>query len=96
MEIADLGTNLSLVRDHLSLFSLLLFALPLTSFLGIKFWIAARASKVQRSTNWFVPTDLDSEAARLHYSMGRQSTGFTQRRNLRHSVIQQDVRTKKI
>lgn len=82
MEIANLGANFSLVRDHLSLFSLLLFALPLSSFLGIKFWTAARASKVQRSTDWFVPTDLDSEAARLHYSL-QPRPASSSRRNTR-------------
>ena len=79
MDIATIGANFSMVREHLTLFALLLFALPVISFLAIKLWSAARASKVQRTTNWFVPTDLDSDAARLHYSMGHQSVAFASR-----------------
>lgn len=71
MDIANFGANYSMVREHLTLFALLLFALPLTSFIGVKFWIAARASKVQRRTNWFAPDDLKSEAARTHYRNAR-------------------------
>lgn len=76
MDIPNLGTNFSMVREHLQLFAILLFALPSASFLSIKLWIAARASKTQRATNWFVPDSLESEAARLHYSVGRNSVAF--------------------
>ena len=80
MDIPNLGANFSMVREHLQLFAVLLFALPLISFVSIKFWIAARASKTQRLTNWFVPDDLDSEAAHVHYSMGRNSVAFARAR----------------
>ncbi len=79
MDIPNLGTNFSMVREHLQLFSILLFALPSISFLSIKLWIAVRANKVPRTTNWFVPDDLESETARMHYEMGRNSAAFAQR-----------------
>jgi hypothetical protein len=65
MDIVNLGANLSIVRDHLLSFSFLLFALPPFTFLSIKFWLTARAaSKVQRTTQWSVPADLDSGGMR--------------------------------
>lgn len=76
MDIPNLGVNFSMVREHLQLFALLLFTLPLISFVVIKLWIAARANKSQRTTNWFVPDDLESDAARMHYSMGHNSVAF--------------------
>jgi hypothetical protein len=76
MDIPNLGANFSMVREHLQLFATLLFALPLISFLSVRIWLAARASKVQRTTNWFVPTDLESDAARMHYAIGRNSAAF--------------------
>jgi hypothetical protein len=76
MDPAILTVNMSMARDHLQLFVCLLFALPAISFISIKCWIAARAGKVQRTTNWFVPTDLDSDAARLHASMQHNSVAF--------------------
>ena len=83
-----------MVREHFQLFVILLFALPLISFVSIKCWIAARASKVQRSTNWFVPTDFESEAARLHYGMGHNSVAFNHkaRPNLRPAQQNSKVR----
>lgn len=80
MDIPNLGASFAMVRDHLQIYAILLFALPLVSFVTIKFWIAARASKTQRTTNWFVPDDLESDAARLHYSMGRNSVAFAHAR----------------
>jgi hypothetical protein len=76
VDVPNLGRNLSMVSEHLQLFAILLFALPSASFLSIKLWIAARASKSQRTRNWFVPDDLESDAARLHYSMGKHSVAF--------------------
>jgi hypothetical protein len=76
VDIPNLGANFSMVGEHFQLFVTLLFALPLVSFVSIKCWIAARAGKVQRTTNWFVPTDLESEAARMHHGMGRNSVAF--------------------
>lgn len=70
MDIPNLGANFSMMREHLLPFVLLLFALPLISFVTIKLWIAARANKTQRTSSWFVPDDLNSEAARIHYSLG--------------------------
>ena len=88
MDPVSLGTNLSMVHDHLPLFVCLLFGLPIVSFIGIKFWIAGRSTRVQRTTNWFVPTDLESESAKLHYSMQNNSVAFAHRvtRNSRHAV----------
>lgn len=81
MDIPNLGANFSMVREHLQLFAIFLFALPSASFLTIKLWLAARgARKTQRTTNWFVPDDLESEAARLHFSMGRNSVAFAHAR----------------
>lgn len=80
MDIPNLGANFAMVREHLQIFATLLFALPFISFISIRLWIAARASKTQRTTQWFVPEDLESEAARLHYSMGRNSVAFAQSR----------------
>ena len=76
MDVPNLGANFSMVREHLQLFAVLLFALPSASFLSIKLWIAARANKVQRTTDWFVPDDLESDSARIHFSMGRNSVAF--------------------
>lgn len=83
MDIPNLGTNFSMVSRHLQLFAILLFALPSASFLTIKLWLVARANKIQRTTEWFVPDDFESEAARLHYSMGRNSIAFAQPRKRR-------------
>jgi hypothetical protein len=65
-----------MVREHLTLLGLLFLALPVTSFMMIKLWSAARANTSQRRTEWFVPNDLESESARFHYSMGHQSVAF--------------------
>lgn len=88
MNPASIGANLSLVREHLPLFVFLLFGVPAVSFISIKFWIAGRSARVQRTTNWFVPTDLESESAHMHYSMQHQSVAFAHRvnRNSRHAV----------
>ena len=85
MDLANVSVNFAMLREHLQLFAALFFALPLVSFLSFKFWIAARANKTQRATNWFVPADLDSDAARIHYAMGHQSIAFARqvRRNPR-------------
>ena len=88
MDPASFGAHFSIVRDHLQLFAVLLFALPTVSFLSMKCWTAGHSARVQRTTNWFVPTDLESESAKLHYSMGNQSIAFANRaqRNTRHAV----------
>ena len=88
MDPANFGANLSFVRDHLPLFVFLLFGVPAVSFISMKFWIAGRSAKVQRATNWFVPTDLESESAKLHYSMQHNSVAFVHQvhRNSRHAV----------
>ena len=80
MDVPNLGANFSMVREHLQLFAVILFALPSASFLSIKLWIAARANKTQRTSDWFVPDDLESDAARLHYSMGHNSVAFAHAR----------------
>ena len=62
MEITNLGASLSVVHAHLQLFAFLLLALPATSFITIKFWLASRSnSNVQRKTQWYVPPAEDSE-----------------------------------
>jgi hypothetical protein len=88
MDSANLSANISIVRDHLPLIVCLLFGIPAVSFIGMKFWIAASSAKVQRSTNWFVPTDFDSDTAKLHYSMQHNSVAFAHQvhRNSRHAV----------
>lgn len=88
MDPANLNSNISLVRDHLPLIVCLLVGIPAVSFIGMKFWIATCSAKVQRSTNWFVPTDLDSDTAKLHYSMQHNSVAFAHQvhRNSRHAV----------
>jgi hypothetical protein len=80
MDPATLGATLSTIREYLPLFFLLLFGLPIITFVAITFWIAGRSAKVQRTTNWFVPTDLESDAARMHFSMQHNSTDFTRQR----------------
>jgi hypothetical protein len=87
MDPSSIGANLSIVRAHLELFVVLLVALPAFSFLMMKFWIAGRSMKVQRNTNWFVPTDLESDAAKMHYNMQHNSVAFAQvHRNSRTAV----------
>jgi hypothetical protein len=62
MDITNLGAELSIVQAHLRLFAFLLLALPATSIITIKFWLATRsASNVQRKTQWEVPPAEDSE-----------------------------------
>lgn len=62
MDFINPTADLSVVRAHIELFACLLFALPPVSFLSIKFLITTRtASKVQRSTQWFVPSELEAE-----------------------------------
>jgi hypothetical protein len=79
MDPAEIGASLSVVREHLPLFVFLLLGLPVISILGIKCWIASGSSKTQRTTDWFVPDYLDSESARLHYSMQHNSVAFAHR-----------------
>ena len=88
MDPASFGAHFSMVRDHLPLFLFLLFGLPPISFVCIKFWIAGRSAKVQRTTTWFVPADLESDAAKMHFSMQHNSVAFARRghRNSRHAV----------
>ena len=88
MDSANLSANLTLVRDHLPLFVCLLFGVPAVSFICMKFWIAGRSAKVQRRTNWFVPTDFESDSAKMHYSMQHNSVAFAHQvhRNSRHAV----------
>jgi hypothetical protein len=88
MDPASFGANFSMVRDHLQLFAFLLFGLPVISFISIRFWIAGRSARVQRTTNWFVPNDLESDAAKTHFSMQHNSVAFAHRvhRNSRHTV----------
>jgi hypothetical protein len=88
MDPANVGANFSMVREHLQIFAVLLFALPALTFVSIKFWIAGRSAKAQRTTDWFVPSDLESEAARMHYEMGRNSVAFAHQvnRTSRHAV----------
>jgi hypothetical protein len=76
MDLQNLGSNFSILHDHLQFILCLFFGLPLMSFVSIRFWIAARASRVQRTTSWFVPDDLESDAARLHYSLQHHSVAF--------------------
>ena len=87
MDPANFTANLSMVRDHLPLFLCLLFGLPIVGFIGILYWVAAHAAKVQRNTHWFVPTDLESDAAKMHYSMEHDSAAFAHHlhRRERHS-----------
>jgi hypothetical protein len=88
MDPSSFGANLSIVRAHLELLVVLLVALPAFSFLLMKFWIVGRTTKVQRTTNWFVPTDLESDSAKMHYSMQHNSVAFAHQvhRNSRHAV----------
>ena len=92
MDPANFTASLSMVRDHLPLFLCLLFGLPVVSFIGILYWVAAHAAKVQRNTHWFVPTDLESDAAKMHYSMEQDSVSFARhlRRRVRHSTADRD------
>jgi hypothetical protein len=76
MDIANFGANFSMVCEHLTLFAFLVFAVPLISFVSVKFWIAARANKSQSRRNWFVPDDPQSDAARLRYSATHRSVAF--------------------
>ncbi len=96
MDPANFTASLSMVRDHLPLFLCLLFGLPIVSFIGILCWVAAHAAKVQRNTQWFVPTDLESDAAKMHYSMEHNSVAFAHHlhRRARHSAADRDSRPK--
>ena len=65
MDILNLGADASVVRSNIELFAFLLMALPAISFLMMKFWLATRvSSKVQRTTEWVVPQELEPERAR--------------------------------
>jgi hypothetical protein len=96
MDPASFTANLSMVRDHLPLFLCLLFGLPIVCFIGIRYWVAARAAKVQRNTHWFVPTDLESDVAKMHYSMEHNSAAFARHlhRRVRHSATNSGSRPK--
>ena len=76
MELASFGANFSSIFEHLQLVVILLFCLPAISFAAIKFWIACRSKKIQPTTNWFVPDDLDSEVACMHYKLVHNSAAF--------------------
>lgn len=79
MDPANLGSSFSIVREHLPLFLSLLFGLPVISFVAIKIWIASGSSKTQRTTNWVVPDDLESESATMHYSMQHNPVAVSHR-----------------
>ena len=65
MDTLNLGADASVLRSHIELFAFLLLALPAISFLTMKFWLATRTtSKVQRTTEWVVPQELEPERAR--------------------------------
>jgi len=65
MDILKLGVDASVVRSHIEFLAFLLLALPAISFLTMKFWVTTRAtSKVQRTTEWVVPQELEPERAR--------------------------------
>ena len=65
MDLIKTLSELSFLRQQLAFFCLLFFALPPLSFIAIKFLLGARAaSRTQRTTQWFVPQDLDSDAMR--------------------------------
>ena len=85
MEIPNPIAHFSMAQEHLLLFAVLLFAMPVLSFLGMKLFTAARAKKAPRTTLWFVPDDLDSDAAHLHFSMRRNSMAFARARSQRNN-----------
>lgn len=87
MDPANFGPNLSVVRDHLPFFLFLLFGLPVMSFIGFKFWIVGHSARVQRTTHWFVPTEIESDAARMHFSLQHNSVAFNRQvhRKARHA-----------
>jgi hypothetical protein len=86
VEIPNPIAHFSMVQGHLLLFALFLLALPVISFLCIKLWTTARASKVPHNTLWFVPDDLDSHAAHMHFSMRRNSMAFARARGRRNRI----------
>lgn len=87
MDIANFGANFSMVHEHLTLFAFLVFALPLISFVSTRFWIAARANKSQRRTNWFVPDNPQPDAAWRRYRVAHQPVAFaTAGRNPRRAA----------
>ena len=86
MDPSSIGAGLTNVREHLPLFLACLAGLPIVSFLTLKLWIAGHASKAQRTTNWFVPTDLESESERMHYNMQKGSVAFASRKRLSRSL----------
>jgi len=79
MDPSSIGAGLATLRQHLPVFLICMAGLPVLSFLTLKLWVARSATKVQRSTNWFVPDDLESETARVHYGMRGQSVAFSNR-----------------
>jgi len=92
MDPVNFGASLSIVRDLLPFFVCLLFGLPIVSFIVIKFWIARHSTKMQHTANWFVPTDLESESAKMHYALLHNSAEFARRfhRKSRHTVDPED------
>lgn len=88
MDPANLTVNFSMIRDHLQLFLSLLFGLPIVSSVVIRFWIAGQAAKVQRTTNWFVPDDLESDVAKMHFARHHNRRAFARliHRSSRHST----------
>jgi hypothetical protein len=77
MDIMNLGSTLSIVRDHLPLFAFLLLALPPFSVITIKFWLAHQsASKTQAPTEWFVSRDQDSDGMRCLFDQESGKSDF--------------------
>ena len=87
MEIPNPIAHFSMVQEHLLLFAVLLLAMPVISFLCIKLWTSARAKKVPHNTLWFVPDDLDSDAAEMYFSMRRNSLALAPARSRRNNRI---------
>ncbi len=77
MDILNLGSALTIVRDHVPLFAFLLLALPPFSFITIKFWLAHRsASKTQAPTEWFVSRNQDSDGMRCLFDQESGKSDF--------------------
>lgn len=73
----NLTLSLPLAQTHAESYGFLLFVLPALSFLLIKIWFISRDdAKAERTSQWFLPQNMESDATRLVFNYSRRSVVF--------------------
>jgi len=77
MDPMHLTLGLSFALDHAEIYGYLLLALPALSFLSIKIWFISRDdAKAERTTQWYLPPSVESDAMKIVFNHSRRSVVF--------------------